>query len=90
MRCAGSPKNGKYLANVTSNSYSASSLSAGDKITVRAANEMGGPAMHRMRLRSAPFRPNPQVLPLCPFRRGEFLQRCRFRESGGDVRLSVG
>src|SRR5574344_328422 len=35
-------KNGKYLANVTSNSYSASSLSAGDKITVRAANEMGG------------------------------------------------
>lgn len=35
-------KNGKYLANVTLNSYSASSLSTGDKITVRAANEMGG------------------------------------------------
>jgi pectin methylesterase-like acyl-CoA thioesterase len=35
-------KNGKYLANVTTNSYNGSSLSKGDTITVRAANAMGG------------------------------------------------
>jgi len=35
-------KNGIYLANVSTNSYDASSLSVGDVITVRAANEMGG------------------------------------------------
>jgi pectin methylesterase-like acyl-CoA thioesterase len=34
--------NGEYLANVTTNSYDISSMSAGDKITVRAANKMGG------------------------------------------------
>jgi len=35
-------KNGKYLANVSTNSYDAASLAKGDVITVRAANEMGG------------------------------------------------
>lgn len=35
-------KGGKYLGNVTTNSYDASSLAKGDVITVRAANAMGG------------------------------------------------
>jgi len=35
-------KDGKYLANVTTDSYAGSSLSKGDTITVRAANAMGG------------------------------------------------
>lgn len=35
-------KGGKYLANVATNSYDASSLAKGDVITVRAANSMGG------------------------------------------------
>jgi hypothetical protein len=35
-------KNGEYLANVISNSYDISSIGAGEKITVRAANKMGG------------------------------------------------
>jgi len=35
-------KNGKYLANVTTDSYDGSSLAKGDSITVRAANAMGG------------------------------------------------
>lgn len=35
-------KNGVYLANTTTNSYDAASLAKGDRITVRAANSMGG------------------------------------------------
>ena len=35
-------KNGKYLANTTTNSYDGSALAKGDTITVRAANAMGG------------------------------------------------
>lgn len=35
-------KNGKYLANVSTNSFDATALAKGDVITVRAANEMGG------------------------------------------------
>jgi len=35
-------RNGTYLANTTTNSFDASTLAKGDKITVRAANSMGG------------------------------------------------
>lgn len=35
-------RNGKYLANVTTNGYDAASAAAGDLLTVRAANAMGG------------------------------------------------
>jgi uncharacterized repeat protein (TIGR02543 family) len=35
-------KGGKYLANVSTNSYDASAVAVGETITVRAANEMGG------------------------------------------------
>jgi pectin methylesterase-like acyl-CoA thioesterase len=35
-------RNGKYLANVTTNSYTLASPTKGDSLTVRAANEMGG------------------------------------------------
>jgi hypothetical protein len=35
-------RNGKFLASVTTNSYTVAGLSASDVVTVRAANEMGG------------------------------------------------
>ncbi len=35
-------RNGKYLDNVTTNSYDISSIGSGDTITIRAANAMGG------------------------------------------------
>ncbi len=35
-------RNGKYLANVATNSYDGANLAKGDVVTVRAANEMGG------------------------------------------------
>ncbi|MEO7426313.1 MAG: pectinesterase family protein, partial [Fibrobacteria bacterium] len=35
-------KNGKYLANVATNSFSSAGLAVGDMVTVRAANAMGG------------------------------------------------
>jgi len=35
-------KNGKYLANTTTNSYDISAVAKGDTLSVRAANEMGG------------------------------------------------